>query len=528
MKKSILLFAIFSLLYSNANAQFITNLPIVKLSITNPIVDSYRQTNMEVIDNTSGMNSFSDPATFTTNAGVKLRGNAASKAYPKKSYSVESWLGFNVSNEVSILGLPTENDWVLLAAYPDRSLLRSKLALELHDEMDRYAPRMVYCELFIDTNYQGIYLFGEKIKRDTSRLDLANLRTIDNFGVELTGGYILNVDDESGAGFTSSIPPPNATASQQVEFLYEHPDNGDITPAQKAYIQSYIDSFETGLNGVNFQDPLLGWRPYGANNAFIDYIIVNEVAKNFDAYRIDMYLYKDKSKKMRPGPMWGFDASFANTANCNTNTATGYAFDIGTSCSASPNLPAFWWSKLLTDAVFLQDLKCRYTDYRRSGNQLDIAHIYQLIDSFSSHLNIQGAVARNFVEYPIFGTPIINEPAPMAVSHTDEISKIKTFISARLAWLDSQWLDNGCTPDAVNNIIKRNDISIFPNPSSGLINITSSSASPMKYELKSMNGSLIKTGDASREIMTTNLSAGVYIILIDQDNQRYMKKIIIE
>lgn len=528
MKKSFLLLALIFVFVLKMQAQFSTNLPIIKLSITNPIVDTYRQTNMEVIDNANGVNSFADPATFTSNAGVKLRGNVAARSYPKKSYSLESWFGFNVSNNVSILGLPPENDWVLLAAYPDRSLLRNKLALELHDEMDRYAPRLVYCELFIDTTYQGIYLFGEKVKRDSARVDLANLRTIDNFGVELTGGYILNVDDENGSGFVSNFAPPNATASQQFKFLYEYPDNGDITPAQKAYIQSYVDSFESGLNSANFQDPNLGWRPYGANNAFIDYIIVNEVSKNYDAYRIDMYLYKDKSKKMRPGPMWGFDAAFANTANCNANNVAGYAFNLGTSCGAEPNLPAFWWSKLMTDTVFLQDLKCRYTDYRRAGNQLDEAHIFQLIDSFSAYTNAQNAVTRNFAKYPIFGVPVVNEPTPMATNHANEISNIKIFITARLAWLDAQWIDNSCAPDAVNTVSKRNQISIYPNPAHGAIRVTSSSASPMHFSLKNMHGALLKTGDAQKEISTVGLAAGVYILLIDQDEQRYLKKIVVE
>ena len=528
MKKSFLLLAACLCVSWQIKAQFSTNLPIIKLSITNAIVDTYQQTNLEIIDNTSGTNTYSDPATFTSNAGVKLRGNAVSRAYPKKSYSVESWLGFNVSNNVSILGLPPENDWVLLAAYPDRSLLRGKLALELHDEMDRYAPRLKYCELFIDTAYQGIYLFGEKIKRDSSRLDLANLRVIDNFGEELTGGYILTVDDESGAGFTSNYPPPNATASQQVDFLFEHPDNGDITPAQKAYIESYIDSFEAGLNGPNFQDTALGWRPFGANNAFIDYIIVNEVSKNYDAYRIDMYLYKDKNKKMRPGPMWGFDASFANTANCNINGFSGFAFDIGSTCGAEPNLPAFWWSKLLTDTKFLQDLKCRYTNYRRMGNVLDTTHIFHLIDSFSAHINQQGAVGRNFNKYPIFGTPIINEPTPMATTHTAEVANIKAFILARLNWLDNQWYDATCAPDGVNDRAKRNLISIYPNPTNDFIRIESSSVSTMQYELRTFTGKIISSGTVHGDIDVSKLSKGMYMLLIDQDDQRYMKKVIVE
>ncbi len=531
MKKHFTLLFIFSLVTIVSKAQFNTNLPILRVTLNQPVVDSYRMATLDIIDNVSGVNTFADPATQTSNAGIRLRGNAVSQSYPKKSYSVETWTGFNISNNISVLGLPAENDWVLLSAYTDRSLLRSKLALELHDEMDRYAPRMVYCELFIDAAYQGVYLFGEKIKRDTSRLDLANLKTVDNFGTELTGGYILQIDDESGGGFISNYAPPNASAAQQIKYLYEYPDNGDITPAQESYIQSYVDSFETGLNGVNYQDTLLGWRPFGANNAFIDFIIVNEVTRNYDAYRTDMYLYKDKSKKMRPGPLWGYDASFANTANCGSNGFSGFAFDIASSCGTMTNLPSFWWDKLLTDTVFLQDLKCRYTKYRYAGDVLDTTHMFMLIDSFSNELVQMNAASRNFTSYPIFGTPLINEPLPMAADYNEEVANIKSFISARMDWLDGQWLDNACIPLSVKNYGKSNQISIYPNPASQQITIESSSKSKMNYQVKTILGKVLKTGSSLENKTSIDLSSfasGMYLILIDQDEERYMKKVVVE
>lgn len=531
MNKNILPILVFCALALNASAQFNTNLPIIKLTGSQPIVDSYQLFSMDIIDNTSGINTYTDAATQNTNAGVRLRGNAVSQAYPKKSYSVETWTGFNISNNISVLGLPAENDWVLLAAYPDRSLLRSMLALELHDQMDRYAPRFKFCELFIDTAYQGVYLFGEKIKRDTARLDLANLRTIDNFGEELTGGYILQLDDETGGGFTSAYTPPNATAGQQIKFLYEYPDNGDITPAQEDYIESYVDSFELALNGANYQDSLLGWRPFGANNAFADFIIMNEVSRNYDAYRTDMYLYKDKNKKMRPGPLWGFDASFANTQNCGSNGVSGYAYDIASNCGTLSKLPAFWWDKLMTDSDFAKDLRCRYTEYRKAGSQLDTTHIFMLIDGYTNQINQMGAGTRNFTKYPIFGTPIINEPTPLAADYATEISNLKSFIAARLNWLDGQWLESTCAPLSTSKYAKSNLIKIYPNPASNQFTIESLNKGKLNYHLRTISGKVLIQGTSDAEVTRVQLekiSAGVYFLFIDQDGERFMRKIIVE
>jgi hypothetical protein len=140
---------------------------------------------------------------------------------------------------------------------------------------------MEHCELVVNGSYQGVYLFGEKIKKKAGRLDLATLKITDNSGIELTGGYIWKIDDGT-ALWTSAFAPPYAT-TQQIKFVIDYPDAGDITPAQTSYIKAYVDSFETAMNASNFQDTALGWRRYGAVNAFVDYMIMNEI------FMVDIY-----------------------------------------------------------------------------------------------------------------------------------------------------------------------------------------------------------------------------------------------
>lgn len=533
MNKKIKILLVLVLINFSALAQLsTTNLPIIKIQTSQAIVDTYSQAQMDIIDNASGTNNISDPATFSSMVGAKLRGSATVQAYPKKSYSIETWTSFNVNNNVSVLGLPVENDWVLLAEYPDRSLLRGLLALDLHNELDRYAPRLKYCELLIDNVYQGVYLFGEKIKQDTSRVNIAKLRTQDNFGEQLTGGYILNIDNETGNGFNSSFPPPYASSSQFVRFLYEYPKSADITPAQEAYIKSYIDSFEIALNGPSYQDTLTGWRAFGANNSFIDYIIVNELSKNYDAYRVDMYMYKDKSKKLRPGPMWGFSSSFANTASCLSATDTGYAFRLGQSCSSLTKLPSFWWERLMSDSKFAEDLKCRYTQHRASGYPLDSVVLFQKIDSFANLLNAQGAQTRNFTLYPIFGTPIINEPVPMATNYAGEIANIKAFIRKRLQWLDAQWVPTApCFAISVQDIDINNLIEIYPNPASDIIHVNLHRPLQVNYALSSITGQCLEKGTkfgSQIDISIKDISKGIYLLELNTDMGKATKKIMVE
>ena len=57
------------------------------------------------------------------------------------------WCGFETgledesNNNVKLLGMPRENDWVLYGPYADKSLLRNVLIFQLANEMGRYAPR---------------------------------------------------------------------------------------------------------------------------------------------------------------------------------------------------------------------------------------------------------------------------------------------------------------------------------------------------------------------------------------------------
>jgi hypothetical protein len=507
----------------------VTNLPIVIITTPGAVVDTYTQATMQLIDNASGTNNITDPPTFSGTIGIRNRGN---QAYPKKSYSIETWSGFNVSLDTALLGMPSENDWVLLSYYTDRSLMRDLLSKSLHEKMGRYAARGRLCEVVLNNQYIGVYSFAEKIKRTLNRLDLAKLTVTDNFGENMTGGYIWRVNDGASNSWISAFTPPFGT-TQQTFFNFEYPDPSDITPSQEAYIESYVDSFETAMNAANFQDTLVGWRKFGAVNGFADFMIINEVSRNIDAYRNNMFMYKDKSKKMRPGPIWAFDDAFANTATCVSSADTGWCFNLGGTCPGENKLASFWWSKLTTDTAFMKDLKCLYTDYRKPGNLLDTAKIWQQIDSIAGLLNAQGAVTRNFTQWPIWGVPIVNEPTPMSANYTEEIAKLKTFIRKRLTWLDGRWiLSTGCpAPLAVNNTELQAEISLYPNPVSATLTVEYRGRSPKGIDIlvRNMQGQTLMQQSANTVISSIDMSglpSGIYLVEIKGEKGRVTRKIV--
>ena len=120
--------------------------------------------------------------------------------------------------------------------------------------MGHYSPRRKLVEVIVNDDYQGIYMFTERIKADKGRVDIAKLDSTDISGDKVTGGYIFKVDyfaDElHWTGKFSPIDAPGA----QVNFVYHDPAGDDLLPVQKTYIADFVTAFETALYGSNFKD----------------------------------------------------------------------------------------------------------------------------------------------------------------------------------------------------------------------------------------------------------------------------------
>lgn len=190
-----------------------SNLPIVVINTNGQtILDEPKITvDIGIIDNGIGQrNNLTDPYNnYSGKAAIEIRGSS-SQSFPKKQYGVE--LRDAAGNDVSapLLGLPPEEDWVLFAPYNDKTLMRDVLAYKIARDQGRYAPRTRYCELVLNGQYQGIYVLIEKVKRDNNRVDVNKLDPDENSGNDLTGGYIIKIDKETGSGnggWTSNYTP---------------------------------------------------------------------------------------------------------------------------------------------------------------------------------------------------------------------------------------------------------------------------------------------------------------------------------
>ena len=420
-----------------------SNLPIVVLNTNGgTIVDDPKiPVDMKIIYNGAGQRNYLTDTNYDYNGliGIEYRGSS-SQGMPKKGYGFETWDAQHEDRKVSLLGMPEESDWTLIANYSDKTLLRNALSYNLANKTGQYAPRTRFCELVIDGSYRGVYLMTEKIKRDSARVDISKLKAVDISGADLTGGYIIKVDKTTGsggAGWYSSVPPLNASGNQAIYFQYTYPKPDSIQPQQALYIRSFMDSFEMSLNSPDFQNEATGWRKYMDERSVIDFFLINEMSRNVDGYRISTFLHKEKitkGGKLKMGPVWDYDIAWQNADYCSGQNTTGWAYNFNSVCGNDGSLVPFWWSRFRQDSLFNKRLYCRYNELRSSFLHLD--SLNGLVDVMAAELN-EGQ-ARNFVKWPILGTYVWPNPNPIPANYAGEINKLKQWFSSRLTWMDSQ------------------------------------------------------------------------------------------
>ena len=234
---------------------------------------------MKIIDNGENRNFITDSANgYNGKISIEIRGST-SQSFPKKQYGFETQNNDGSNNNVSLLGLPSENDWILSAPYSDKSLIRNVLAYKLSESLGHYAPRTKFCELVLNKEYVGVYVLTEKIKRDKNRVDISKLKPEEIGGDDLTGGYIIKIDKSTGSscyGWSTEIA--------NIYIQNEYPDCDNIAPEQREYIKSFINNFEEALFSYNFADSLDGYLQFIDLNSALDYFIINEISKNIDSY----------------------------------------------------------------------------------------------------------------------------------------------------------------------------------------------------------------------------------------------------
>lgn len=377
-----------------------TNLPLIQI-FTDSVRISKQQkitARMKITDNGKGKRNKADDVAngYDGMIGIKIRGNS-SAAFTQKRYTISLRNEEGKSQKASLLGMPADDDWVLLGPYNDRSMMRDAFAFDLWTEMGHWGSRSRYAEVLLNGEYRGVYLVVEKIKRSQDRVNISKQDSIN-------GGFILRVDatDSDCATFRSAIAGVNSQSnnggfgggfgggSMPVTWCVFYPKKDKLQTEQLEYIQDYVNKAEQAIADGKDYDKYIDVA------SFVDYFIHTELSLNADGFKRSAYFYKDgvdekgKGGLLHAGPVWDYNLAYGNCNFCSANDIYAWVYN---GCETNPT-PAMW-KNLAANEAFMKRVKARYAQLRKSI--LSEKSINAYIDQHAKLLS--EAQERHFAKY---------------------------------------------------------------------------------------------------------------------------------
>lgn len=416
--KKIVLILLLLLVQMRSMAQIFTdsNLPIVIIETDGgvPIPDEPKVlANMKIIWHQDGSRNYvsdaNNPAflNYDGRIGIEIRGSS-SQMLSKKPYGLETLMDDDITNNnVSLLGMPKENDWILNSLAYDQTGMRDVISYELSEKLGQYTTRRVYCEVMVNGDYKGLYVFMEKIKADDNRVN-----------IDKDGGYIVQTDRaENGTPAAWTMPEyGNGWWGGDIAiFVHHYPKYENITTAQNEYIKSVFFDLadKAGNHNISIEN---GFPSIIDVSTFVDFMIMGEFSSNVDVYQLSTFFHKDRKGKLRAGPIWDYNLAYGHDEFGSRSRYDVWQFDNGDNVG-----PKFWKDLFDTDE-FRCYLAKRWFEVTAEGNALDYNQLCNRIDEIDEW--ITEAIARD------------NQRWHKMNQHDSYVEDMKEWIQLRIDWLN--------------------------------------------------------------------------------------------
>jgi len=255
----------------------------------------------------------------------------------------------------------------------------------------------------------------EKLKIGSERINIVTMTRTDNSNPEITGGYVTKADKATGG---DPVAWSMQSYSGWTNYIHDDPDPGEITSLQNVYIQSQFNNLQKTATAQNASISN-GFPTLIDVPSFIDFMLINELASNADAYQFSTYFHKDRNGKLRAGPVWDFDLTYGNDLfhwGLDRSHTNIWQFDNG------DNTGSKFWKDLYNNPTFKCYLTKRWKELNSTNELLNYFVIADKIDQLSKLLS--EAMDR---ENKRWGT---------IPNHSGEIAKMKEWLQTRINWLN--------------------------------------------------------------------------------------------
>ena len=256
------------------------SLPIIHLQYATVSRDTFSGGHILLIENTD---------TLSFDCEVRHRGGSSTR-YAKKSYAVKLLDANGQKTDASLLGMRSDNYWILDAMAIDKARMRNRVAMDLWLDFSAtpsYANlepnvcngfRGKFVEIYVNDSYEGIYCLMERIDRKQLKLKKAKSSTINGILYKSAGWQ---------GSFFGALTPYDNTSATWMRYEYEYPD---------------------------VEDSLITWQPLYDDMSFVSTATLDEFAGQA-ANRYDIPVFMD---------YFLFTTLLAAQDNCGNNLYLSY------------------------------------------------------------------------------------------------------------------------------------------------------------------------------------------------------------
>lgn len=365
---------------------------------------------------------------------VKWRGGSTNTADKhKRNYKIKTLNEKGKKQEISLLGMREDNNWIMDAGQVDLFRLRNRIATEIWND---FATKPYYAskepkaksgvtgkvvEVILNNEYRGIYSLTEAMDRKELKL-----KKYDDKNQEFHG-QLWKVSSWDKAQFWNIDKDYDNTQETWHAFETKYPDIDDVNPTDYSPLYEAID-FVANSNDETFKKEV---ADYFDIPVLIDYQLFLETLKPIDNSGKNMYwgIYDVAKSKKLTLAIWDLDASVGQDWQCSTPLHPEYVSpDTELGIEKAFNL----YKRLSTLNVdnYNQKVADRYHELRKTYfSEENLIAKYQ---DYYDMLVKSGAASREETKWSedsdIGGYPL---------NFKEEIEYIKNWITKRLNYLDT-------------------------------------------------------------------------------------------
>ncbi|MDO9628381.1 MAG: CotH kinase family protein [Acholeplasmataceae bacterium] len=365
--------------------------------------EDYVQTNVRV---ETKKNSVGVIEHETAAAQLRGRGNSTWFLSDKKPYRLR------FDENTSILGMPEAKNYVLLAEFADKSLMRNVITQKMVSLMDDlpYSLETRFVELYVNDDYRGVYVLTEHVEVHKNKF------MIESIPGEINTGYFFEMDQRFYDH--DIIPGWDWFVVRGVPYEIKDPDSDDLnfTSGHATYIKAYVEMVENMLIAKS------NYQSYINLDNWIAHFIVHEFVKNVDVGWSSVFMYKEKDGPLQYGPLWDFDLAYGNADY----------IDYGPEGFYGMRQHKNRMFKLMMDILEVRLLyRERYNDF-----YLDVLpQVLEMIPVLAE--SISNMAHRNFLKWDIMNRYIWPNPWEVLAetTHQGQVQYVMSFMNQRAEWM---------------------------------------------------------------------------------------------